>query len=1202
MVFFCGAGLSAGTGLPTFPDLVQELDEILNPNSADRFGKGRTDYDRMLSELESGFTPGLMREHVRRILSESPRDPKGVLSSDEVLENHRNILRLAAIHGGGTRLVTTNFDDRFLLAANGMSILHDDAPKLPVPEASGWASLVHLHGRICNGGNLNDLVLNSGDFGRAYLSEGWARRFVVRLMRHWPVAFVGYRLDDPPMRYLMDAVYDRRGDSKGFERAFALVGCEAGEEGKRRREWEDKWVVPILYNKANNHESLREVLDNLARLKGEPDYRAKLAIRGVDKAPDDENGDNGRRVVWALRDPVAAEGFAEKKAFPEAGDENKFIRWLDAFKEQGLFEAEKTDSERRVNALNYPPYFPPDLSAAAKHLTNWAARHAHQPALLRWLAGLDASLHPEFVGKLHWRIFGKGGAALKIPEELRDIWGVFLQSHPVDAAAAELLDKQVFWMENLPPKAASELEQRILSALRPIPVVVPDGHPGYADADAKNFGVRVEVRCGLRRFRWQDDDILRMLEGKRSADFVLRSAEVLSGYLERTLSIMAWDKTPTTDMKCLLPEADKFRRGGYWQLLARAVRDGARGLIRAKKHRRLANLISQWAESEHPLLWRMALYAAAETAKHYPEFRGGGNWGAKILTEKCEALWGNECRPECLRFLRRAGGTIAAAELSGLEDAILAGPPEKCQVSNLDGTRDEAVAFRLAKLERGAKLSRRESGDFLEVARKKFPDIDFGKETESWELKSRGGGPRVPRKDNLARFRAGMSPHECANMIKQIRAEEGWLDVSEFVKGDPERAIAAYEELAAEGVWEGVNWHDFLTAPADHWAFNNRRATRLISVLNRAPDDFLVDDDFGVAYALHSLARILPFSDMEKIWRKAWRNGAGKEIQECREDGTVRGGFMDTCGMLAEVVFMRMSREKDNPRFFKLLEEILKSRAPGHKHGRAVVGGCAASLFFENQQWTKEHVLPMFDEGHPDSLHAWVEFLKPLEMSENLAGAMKIALINVAKHTDKFGDLLWPHFAELAFHVCDRFPNVFRDEDQRRLVDNMGRETLQALCKRLQWKLQHANGGAARGKIWRDSIGPFMERAWPQRHSVKTPKNAELLGNIVIRTGDEFPDAVDWAKDFLSPIEHPIASTSGGIIWALDKTEGDPISEIPGKFPEACLRFLHRVVNLKDGRQYKSLKLRSILDRIEEAQPELRKRKEFRELRDALAQ
>lgn len=311
---------------------------------------------------------------------------------------------------------------------------------------------------------------------------------------------------------------------------------------------------------------------------------------------------------------------------------------------------------------------------------------------------------------------------------------------------------------------------------------------------------------------------------------------------------------------------------------------------------------------------------------------------------------------------------------------------------------------------------------------------------------------------------------------------------------------------------------------------------------------------------------------------------------------------MDTCGMLAEVVFMRMSREKDNPRFFKLLEEILKSRAPGHKHGRAVVGGCAASLFSENQQWTKEHVLPMFDEGHPDSLHAWVEFLKPLEMSENLAGAMKIALINVAKHTDKFGDLLWPHFAELAFHVCDRFPNVFRDEDQRRLVDNMGRETLQALCKRLQWKLQHANGGAARGKIWRDSIGPFLKRAWPQRHSVKTPKNAELLGNIVIRTGDEFPDAVDWAKDFLSPIEHPIASTSGGIIYALDKTEEDPTAEIPGKFPEACLRFLHRVVNLKDGRQYEFLNLSSILDRIEEAQPELRKRKEFRELREALAQ
>ena len=40
------------------------------------------------------------------------------------------------------------------------------------------------------------MVLTDADFGRAYLTEGWARRFLVELFRSFTVLFVGYSHND----------------------------------------------------------------------------------------------------------------------------------------------------------------------------------------------------------------------------------------------------------------------------------------------------------------------------------------------------------------------------------------------------------------------------------------------------------------------------------------------------------------------------------------------------------------------------------------------------------------------------------------------------------------------------------------------------------------------------------------------------------------------------------------------------------------------------------------------------------------------------------------------------------------------------------------------------------------------------------------------------------------------------------------------
>ena len=675
------------------------------------------------------------------------------------------------------------------------------------------------------------------------------------------------------------------------------------------------------------------------------------------------------------------------------------------------------------------------------------------------------------------------------------------------------------------------------------------------------------------------------------------------------MSVMVWREMSTSDLDCLIPEADDKRpshqeyRRNYWKFLARMVRNAARELVEGKQRRRLANLIAQWAESDCPLLWRMALYAAAESAKHFPEFQESGNWGAKILVKQCEALWGYQCRPECLRFLRKAGGTIAPSELSELERAISNGPPEGFHSGSFDGPREKvAVLHRMARLAKRAKLSLNKSRDLLVALQSEFLDVDFGKKEECRLICGGiGGWTVVPREDKLARIRPDMSPEECADIIQKNCAKDTYWPASDFVENDPERAVATYKALAAKNVWDGVSWEGFLAALADQGKMDNAKSEQLLRMLGDAPDNFLLEYSFSIALVMESVANFRKFSEMENVWRRVWQACAGRKIEARREDGTVEDAFMDPCGMLAEIVVVQLSREKDFERFAGLLEEILESNASGHMHGRTVVAGCADFLFHINREWTKTRVMPMFAAGHRDSSRSWVEFLKRSRMSADFAQAIKPEFIDAAKQADKFSDSIRPTFARLAFYVCYHFPKVFSDMEQRRLVGNMGEKTQGELCKYLRFVVLSDDDSAKRGGIWRKSVGPFLKRTWPAQASMKTPAMSALLGEIIIRTGDAFPDAVEWAKDFLSVIDFPFNPSLELIIHALRKGRKTATEEIPEKFPEECLSFLCRIVNLEDNRSYKYSRLEDILERIGEVKPALRKRKEFRKLKEALA-
>ena len=261
VVLFCGAGISCPAGLPLFGKLVKDVYAILShtPDDLQAAAIKAKQFDRAIGLLESSIVGGraTVRESVETIL-------KPDLSLPGATATHEALLTLGRNRAGRTRLVTTNFDCLFeeVIARKKLTIERCEAPLLPVPK-NRWDALVYLHGQLpvtSGRGGLDRLVLSSGDFGLAYLTERWAARFLGELFRNFTVCFVGYSIDDPVLRYMMDALAADRLLGEAPMEMFAFGSYPKGKEDQRAREWEAKNVTPILYREHWNHRYLHRTL------------------------------------------------------------------------------------------------------------------------------------------------------------------------------------------------------------------------------------------------------------------------------------------------------------------------------------------------------------------------------------------------------------------------------------------------------------------------------------------------------------------------------------------------------------------------------------------------------------------------------------------------------------------------------------------------------------------------------------------------------------------------------------------------------------------------------------------------------------------------------------------------------------------------------------------------------------------------------
>ena len=308
VLFICGAGVSKPmpADLPDFRELVLDvyakLDAgvraVLSKSSAVLNSDFEThtatlthiqkaeikrfmdrDYDVVLGMLErrlDGKTQG--DSSVRRAVSNRLR-----AGHSKPAALHKALMRLAD-RGGASTIVTTNFD--LLLESAGkrlkQSIQTYALGSIPRPTRHiEFSGVMHIHGALDPNPERNsELVLSDQDFGEFYLRRRVVPDFIYDAARLFHLVLVGYSANDPPMRYLLNAVAADGTRFDDLKERFTFFGTE-GADPVALEDWKARGITPISYTSQNNHNVLRLSLERWAKFS---------AVNGKQDAVDSEIG------------------------------------------------------------------------------------------------------------------------------------------------------------------------------------------------------------------------------------------------------------------------------------------------------------------------------------------------------------------------------------------------------------------------------------------------------------------------------------------------------------------------------------------------------------------------------------------------------------------------------------------------------------------------------------------------------------------------------------------------------------------------------------------------------------------------------------------------------------------------------------------------------------------------------------------------
>lgn len=356
VLFITGAGSSRPAGLPDFRELTLKVYGRLDPAvhvalaaipngvcnqwqvpvgtlrpdqlaEVRRFVQG--DYDVALGMLERRIdrtsTPTTkVRNAVSSILRAGGNKPA---------EIHQSLVRLAS-RGSVATIVTTNFDLLLEAAAKSQRKNLETYSLASIPRAGRsdeFSGVLHIHGALeKDPARAGYCIVTDQDFGEFYLRRQIVPEFIYEAARLFRIVLVGYSANDPPMRYLLNAVAADGNRFDDLQERFTFVGATGDQDPILLEDWRARGITPIAYDSANGHFQLAHTLSKWASysaINGKPETVEKT-IRQIARKKRDVASENERDLFEHLyRRGSSSERQIFMKVVAQVQPE---IGWLDA--------------------------------------------------------------------------------------------------------------------------------------------------------------------------------------------------------------------------------------------------------------------------------------------------------------------------------------------------------------------------------------------------------------------------------------------------------------------------------------------------------------------------------------------------------------------------------------------------------------------------------------------------------------------------------------------------------------------------------------------------------------------------------------------------------------------------------------------------------------------------------------------------------
>lgn len=1043
--------------------------------------------------------------------------------------------------------------------------------------------------------------MTSADFGSAYLTERWASRFLSDLFRRFAVLFVGYSVEDPVVRYMMDAFAADRALGEGVGKAFELAGCADGDDEKEARAWQAKGVIPLLYDSRENHAALHQTLSKWAEchsrgLLGKEsiiqEHADKIPTKPFDQDP------VVSQVVWALREESGhvASVFARLDPAPP-------VEWLDVLKEQGLLAlpcapgAAGDDQGWRVPLADGGgrTAFAPGLNSISRALGEWITRHLDKPAVLDWALQSGSVLHPDF----RWAIRRRLAKKPEMPAALHQVWKAL-------GSEAALVRSNVhrFSFDLHEPLTCGEwdfqLMHGVVDALSPVlelrpsvrRVMFPDD-PRDDEAISHFAEVEVVPQC-KDSARLLIDAIARSpIKQKVLSDLADHVTSLLDGVMQLyemmqkagPLSDWSYSDQPSISPH---PQNSSLRD---WTVLLEFCRDTWTALLREDPVR-ARRLVERWRTLRYPVFRRLCFFAMTESDLYSP-----ADCLACVLEEDGWWLWSIHVYREKFRLLNAIWPKLGEEETAELMSRLLSGPPRSMfrdDVSEEDFERiaNREVWLHLSKLQRSGRSLPEIGNTKLTELSARYPEwrIDDGDRSEFTVWMEGGfGEPPVEDLDEFVK----LSDDEVVERLGAAELKPGDLGRWRHLLGvNPTRSSGLLAGMAGASSWKGRIWH----AALESFGIQKQTLSQwpiLAPILMSAPEFLLEEVLVPLAWCLKEAAEGAE-DDASPLFWKVWDRLQPYAFRDAPEEvtGILTAALNTPSGHLAQALLDQMARTRPQQAsdlsgdVWERLTLLTKGDGQPYKLARVLLASRLSWFHGLNPTWTEQHLLPFFDwKASPEAPAVWHGYLWQARITPDLWALIKGHFLVALREREKIGRSAAEQICQLFGAICVNRPDWLTTEEMQaalRSIDRKGR----AVVARVVWnRLEGA--GAQSEQLWNDLLGPWLDRVWPKDLDMRDPDSSLNLAMAATYVGSSFGTAVDAIAPLLIGAEHC------SLLWDRLLKAGIAATE-----PQATLKLAGAIADVEW--RWPDPKLRAILNQIQEAEATSAEQPVFRSLNEYL--